>query len=260
MIRGRSKRGRNDRISPYAFRKAANYKKNYHNHRCAICEASKHLDHVDCTVHKIQTTSIHKEEDSPLLPPPPPSLSPKSPTNLNLALSKQEERLREEFKKERETFQKEQEHLRGLVDDMSKELKRLRLNMEESRMSKDDEKHQIKTHTKTAKKKNVETTTTTTTVLPATADKSALQELERRVIDRIDKCFEQQQRQYYYEEEEEEEGMILDADNNDLIIIVPNEEVRILSNGRSMVRVPADRAKQVVAEIVETIDVEPLST
>ena len=111
-----------------------------------------------------------------------------------------------------------------------------------------------------------DTTTTTTTKNMTDDNASALRELEKRVIDRIDtrfeeqKCFEEEmfsnlnheeQQQLHYDNEEEEEELILDTDTNDLIIIVPNDQVRILSDGRSMVRVPADRAKHVVAEIVE---------
>ena len=55
------------------------------------------------------------------------------------------------------------------------------------------------------------------------------------------------------------EEPFLDTDTNDFII-VPNDQVRILSDGRSMVRVPADGTKRVVAEIVDCEFGGPSST
>ena len=244
MIQGRSKRGQIDRLSPFAYRKAKGNRR--HHHRCAICEASKHLSHC---IHRDRSISESLEVESS--PPPLPSSPGTSPTNLEQALLKQEQKLRDEFKRERELFQKEQNRLKELMDNMQKEFGGLKARVErkkEKTISKDT------------------TTTTTTTKNMTDVNASALRELEKRVIDRIDtrfeeqKCFEEEmfsnlnheeQQQLHYDNEEEEEELILDTDTNDLIIIVPNDQVRILSDGRSMVRVPADRAKHVVAEIVD---------
>ena len=231
-----------DRLSPFAFRKA---KSNRKHHRCAICEAAKHLNHVECTIHGDRIASENIEIESP-----PPIPSPvKSNKNLEQALLKQEQKLRDEFKRERELFQKEQDRLRELVNNMQKDFGGLKASVEMKRQ----DKKSVKT---------IEEDTTTKSE-PLAADASALRDLEKRVIEKIDKCFEQNRhheedvysnlnhepKKFEYEEEEEE--MMLDTDTNNLIIIVPNDQVRILSDGRSMVRVPADRAKRVVAEIVD---------
>merc|ERR1712167_495411 len=60
MIQGRKKRRQgDDRLSPYAFRKASfGGGRRRKKHWCAICEASKHLNHVDCEIHHTRTMKV----------------------------------------------------------------------------------------------------------------------------------------------------------------------------------------------------------
>ena len=247
MIQGRSKRGQIDRLSPFAYRKAKAKGNRRHHHRCAICEAAKHLSHVQCTIHRDRSISESIEVESS--PPPLPSSPGTSPKNLEQALLNQEQKLRDEFKRERELFRKEENRLKELMENMQKEFGGLKARVERKKEEKTISKD------------------TTTTKNMTDDNASALRELEKRVIDRIDTHFEEQKRHeeemfsnlnreqeqqvHYDDDDDADEELILDTDTNDLIIIVPNDQVRILSDGRSMVRVPADRAKRVVAEIVD---------